>query len=799
MPHNNPPNPSFKNFEKNATVPFGGATGEALRIAAFDFPTLRAALTHFGLPALLKALDRAEDPEIRRLREALALGHDVLEPAPFYLPAQLVGRLAGSNSPGIARLIAGAQDWREEPWLCPAGNSLKAPGGPLLHTLSGHRDFVGSLVMLPSGDRFVSSSEDGTIKVWHLHDGVLLRTLKEHDDSVNMLALTPDGNLLLSASDDTTVKVWDWRTWRLLHTLEGHADYVSGVCGTSDGRALSCSKDGTVRVWDLEEGALLHTFEGHDAWIVEVVATPDARLAISTSINNRLKVWDLGQYAEAEPFFEFGQGEFTQMLSDEVFFSPTNEGDVGHPNYAVELSLTPDGQRLVTAEKEIIVWDVASRKQLRRCAPHPWSIDALILTDEGHTAVTGSDAIRFWDLEDESAGAEPTLTLKGHNEGVHALAMSLDERLLISGAKDKTIKIWDLARARDTVYVGHTQSAGTLVYASDGRRLLSGASDGEARIWDAASGRCLQILTGHVSPFVDAQAFTPDGRRAVTTSHKGEIKLWDVESGAELKGMQYDENYWINAFALLPDGRRALAGAVSGPLTLWDLEKGELLHTFEEQAPHVLQILVTPDGRRALTSTYGNADEQIPGGLQWWDLEELRLLQATQPEQLQNEEEQVYFSAALLDPQSGHVVAATNRGDLYLWDPASGSRIAYWVAHPGHFIGALFRLPGGDVISAAGEGEKQVFKTWNVEAHRCLHADTIPCEKPRTPAFSRDGRWATFATQQAILLWDPVACGEPVAFFADGPIVSVAIAPDGSTVAAGEKGGRVHVLHPVTR
>src|SRR5262249_31083104 len=76
---------------------------------------------------------------------------------------------------------------------------------------SGHTGSVNGLAYytLHGEDRFVSASDDSTIKVWDRKRGVTLVTFKGHLGPVRGIAISPDTGQLASASADQTVKVWD--------------------------------------------------------------------------------------------------------------------------------------------------------------------------------------------------------------------------------------------------------------------------------------------------------------------------------------------------------------------------------------------------------------------------------------------------------------------------------------------------------------------------------------------------------------------------------------------------------------
>ena len=65
----------------------------------------------------------------------------------------------------------------------------------------------------------------------------------------------------VSTSDNGTLKVWDLGSGRQLHTLRGHSGWVLGVTVSPDGRwVASVSDDKTLKVWDLDSGTIMATF-----------------------------------------------------------------------------------------------------------------------------------------------------------------------------------------------------------------------------------------------------------------------------------------------------------------------------------------------------------------------------------------------------------------------------------------------------------------------------------------------------------------------------------------------------------
>jgi hypothetical protein len=121
-----------------------------------------------------------------------------------------------------------------------------------------HNGPVWSAAFSPGGKRVVTSSADGTARVWDAENGRALANLTGHQNSVLTAAFSPDGKRVVTASSDKTARVWDAQSGRELATLIGHQDSVLTAAFSPDGkRVVTASHDKTARVWDADSGRLL--------------------------------------------------------------------------------------------------------------------------------------------------------------------------------------------------------------------------------------------------------------------------------------------------------------------------------------------------------------------------------------------------------------------------------------------------------------------------------------------------------------------------------------------------------------
>jgi WD40 repeat protein len=103
-----------------------------------------------------------------------------------------------------------------------------------------------------SGDRVITGNYEDAY-VWALDSGERLATLGGHSGQVWALAVHPTGDRIVTSSDDGVVRVWDSASYEERLSLEGHTGPVYQVAFSHDGRRLaSVSPDGTARVWAMD-------------------------------------------------------------------------------------------------------------------------------------------------------------------------------------------------------------------------------------------------------------------------------------------------------------------------------------------------------------------------------------------------------------------------------------------------------------------------------------------------------------------------------------------------------------------
>jgi WD40 repeat protein len=242
--------------------------------------------------------------------------------------------------------------------------------------------------------------------------------------------------------------------------------------------------------------------------------TPDSSRAVSASLDQTCKVWDLRS------------GRLLKNLAGNYGESFRN------------LVITPDGRFLAATanvlNRRVRLWNLAKGRRRLTFWFHRGDIDALAVMPDGCIVSGGQDGtVRLWD----PVSRLPVRTLRKHENWVCALAVSPNGAHVVSGSWDETVKIWD-ARSGEELHTlrGHEARIRTVGVTPDGRRVLSDGDDGTLRVWDARDGREVLRLQSHTHFEGDAHgaapiAITSDGRYAIGDRTDRTLAVWDLETG----------------------------------------------------------------------------------------------------------------------------------------------------------------------------------------------------------------------------------------------------------------------------
>ncbi|MBC6698237.1 2OG-Fe(II) oxygenase [Hymenobacter puniceus] len=165
--------------------------------------------------------------------------------------------------------------------------------GKLLNTLRGHSDWVWAVLPL-AGGRLISSSEDGTLRIWNVADAQESTILCIGLAPAHVLLFDARSRSLISGHFDGTIQVRqvspDLQHCNLLRTVPAHTGIVRTLVLLDDHRLASGGEDNFVRIWNLDTFQEQHQ---HQDFVQSVALLPERQELISASYDGKLKCWPI--------------------------------------------------------------------------------------------------------------------------------------------------------------------------------------------------------------------------------------------------------------------------------------------------------------------------------------------------------------------------------------------------------------------------------------------------------------------------------------------------------------------------
>lgn len=184
------------------------------------------------------------------------------------------------------------------------------------YILKGHESSVWDCKIVNNKSQYLTASADKSIRLWQ-GDHEIQKFLG-HTDVVRKLLILPGGNQFVSSANDGTIKVWDLQTGRILKTLFGHDSFVYDLALLPNGSLVSTGEDRTVRIWDLSKGEALQviTLPCISVWCVTVLSNGDFAVGGSDNLI-RVFTQDTERVAPQDELKSFTEAVQSSSISEQ--------------------------------------------------------------------------------------------------------------------------------------------------------------------------------------------------------------------------------------------------------------------------------------------------------------------------------------------------------------------------------------------------------------------------------------------------------------------------------------------------
>lgn len=244
-----------------------------------------------------------------------------------------------------------------------------------------------------------------------------------------------DTQVLISGSRDKTIIIWKFnpeskspsefaKPWKC---LTGHSHFVSDICLSSDNNhLLSASWDRSLRLWDLAQGKSTERFVGHTKEVLSCSFSSDNRQILSGGADKTIKLWNVKGVCR----FTEDKKSHSDWVSNVRFLGrSTTKGNFAGSFFA---STGWDGR--------LKIWNNQSFEIKDSFKAHDGNINAITTSPKGTYIVTGGKdkKVKVWDFNDCSkAFAE-------FDAGANVTSLSFNPKTSwIAIGTENGVKVWD--------------------------------------------------------------------------------------------------------------------------------------------------------------------------------------------------------------------------------------------------------------------------------------------------------------------------------------------------------------------
>lgn len=372
--------------------------------------------------------------------------------------------------------------------------------------LKGHVDGIWCVDSIPDSSYVVSGSKDDYLKVWDVLSGDCLHTLEGHSSWISCVAaLSP--NVVVSGSNDKTLKFWNLDSSTKIGSERHSAQPECIALSERNTSAISGGPD-ALKVWNPLNGACLHSSTVSTS---SLAFSSDGAHIISGSRNGVIKIYDTTSNFSLIKSIEAHRDKVTMLLSlsnrlGSVMFSSSLDSTIkiwdgnyvqqsvlsGHSSGITCMTYCNTSQLLVASgshDCDICLWRPPSLDCVATLKGHCKVVNCLEFNSTGSLLVSGSDdtSAQVWDVCHMTCVYTVAFT-----DSVKTVCFT-DMDVFIAGAhcSQNQLKVCEVKKHRClTDLVGHTHAVMCMLKL-DEKHILSGSRDGTLRVWNLIKAKML--------------------------------------------------------------------------------------------------------------------------------------------------------------------------------------------------------------------------------------------------------------------------------------------------------------------
>ncbi|KAJ3182239.1 TOR complex subunit lst8 [Gaertneriomyces sp. JEL0708] len=389
-----------------------------------------------------------------------------------------------ANAVGVAGTASGAQQQQQavtEVVLATAGYDhtirfWEALSGICLRTIQHPDSQVNKLCISPD-KRYLAAAGNPHVRLYEVQTSNAnpITSFDGHTANVTSIAFQSAARWLVTSSEDGTIKIWDVRAPGIKRNYELKCPVNDVIIHPNQGELVSCDQSGMIKVWDLGENACTHEFSPQDDVPIRSL-TIAADGTFLCAANNRGNIFSYR----------------TANSADLSSLTPAYKTKA-HSKYITKCLLSPDTKLLATcsADSTIKIWSTQPNQHNHQHTRRGEPLNYNASHKDGHVVNNGTDS------NEENATKQKTderAELR-HRETLRLIGK--DKKDELEDEENDKLFSKDVGFRLEKTLKGHQKWAWDCAFSADSAYLVSGSSDHSARLWDLATGETIRHYNGH--------------------------------------------------------------------------------------------------------------------------------------------------------------------------------------------------------------------------------------------------------------------------------------------------------------
>lgn len=278
----------------------------------------------------------------------------------------------------------------------------------------------------------------------------------------------------------------------ILFKLQGHSDDLECLAVSGNGKYIaSGSWDGIVNLFGTDSNYTpLGTFSDHFSAVNCIAFTNNGKTMVTGG----------------------NDGKFFTYLIDTFGYVTKDKSMSLHRMSINSIYIDPGAKFIYTGSNDgtIIQYELAKNKERKLNNTNPVSSIAVGMDRKTIYCSDNTSIIKKYDLLNVNI---PVVNYAGHTDQVNCIALSKDNKFLVSASSDKTIKIWNTVTGKlEKTLIGHDWKVLTVAISQNGKYIISGSNDGSTKLWDIETGKEIRSYD-NIGTNVRGVAFSNDNSR----------------------------------------------------------------------------------------------------------------------------------------------------------------------------------------------------------------------------------------------------------------------------------------------